>query len=261
MTNFKEKIMDIKDKVAIVTGASSGIGKATARLFSEKGAKVVLASRSEDKLQKLAVKLPGSIAVPVDMTKAESIKNMIDRTMEHFGRIDILINNAGQGMSAPVEKINIEDYRRLIELNVIGPLAAMEIVVPIMRAQGGGAIVNVSSMVSKMYIPGIAAYASTKYALNALSLTARAELEKENIVVGVVHPYITNTDFFKNIIGENGGRESAKADNEVDEGMPPADPPEKVAEKILEAVESGKAEVPLRKFIPENHNNDTPADS
>jgi short-subunit dehydrogenase len=238
--------MNIKDKVAIITGSSSGIGMATARLFAREGAKVVLAARSEDKLKKLSSEFPGSFAVRVDMTKADSIKNMIDRTIEHFGRIDILVNNAGQGMSSPVEKINIEDYRQVIELNVIGPLIAMELTIPIMRAQGGGVIVSVSSMVSKMYIPGIAAYASTKYALNALSLTARAELEKEKIVVSVVHPYITDTDFFKNTISENGQRENAKADDEVDEGLPPADPPGKVAEKILEAAESGKAEIMLR---------------
>jgi short-subunit dehydrogenase len=209
---------------------------------------VVLAARSEGKLEKLSAELKGSFVVRVDMTKADSIKNMIDRTLDHFGRIDILINNAGQGMSSLVEKINIEDYRRLIELNVIGPLVAMEIAIPIMRTQGGGTIVNVSSMVSKMYIPRIAAYASTKYALNALSLTARAELEKENIVVSVVHPYITDTNFFKNLISENERHESARASDQVDTRRPPADPPEKVAGKIFEAVESGKAEVSLREL-------------
>lgn len=238
--------MDIKDKVAIVTGASSGIGMATARLFSKKGAKVALAARSENKLKELAKELPDSFVVKTDMTKADSVKNMVDKTLGHFGRIDILVNNAGQGMSAPVEKIDIEKYRSLIELNVIGPLTAMELVIPIMHHQSGGMIVNVSSLVSKMYIPGIAAYASTKCALNALSLTARAELEKENIVVSVVHPYITATNFYENVVQPEGSRQDLEANRLQDPNTPPPDPPEKVAEHILRAVESEEAEILLR---------------
>lgn len=238
--------MGIKGKIAIVTGASSGIGTATARLFSQKGARVALAARSAEKLTVLEKELPGSFAIPTDMTKTESVKNMVEKTLEHFGRIDILVNNAGRGMSAPVEKIDIEKYRRLIELNVIGPLAAMELVIPIMRHQGGGTIVNVSSMVSKMYIPGIAAYASTKYALNALSLTAREELAKDNIIVSVVHPYMTKTNFFKNVIQPEGSRQDLEANRLQDPNLPPPDPAEKVAEHILRAVESEEAEILLR---------------
>jgi len=238
--------MEIKGKVVIVTGASSGIGLATARLLGIHGAIVVLAARSKEKLGEISKEIPGSAFIPTDMTRADSIKNLINKTLQRCGRIDILINNAGQGMSAPVEKTDIVKYRSIIELNVIGPLEAMQEVIPIMRKQGGGMIVNVSSMVSKMYIPGIAAYASTKYALNAISLTAREELAEDNIIVSVVHPYITDTEFFKNVIKEDSASSTGTAEEEIERNMPSADTPEKVAEYILETIKSGVAETTLR---------------
>lgn len=237
--------MNIKGKVAIITGASSGIGLATARLFAEYGAKVVLAARTKKVLAELEKELPNSLAVPMDMTKIGQVKNLISKTLKHFGRIDIFVNNAGRGMSSSVEKTDIPKYRSMIELNVIAPLVAMEQIIPIMRRQGGGTIVNVSSLVSKGYYPGIAAYASTKYALNALSLTAREELKKDKIVVSLVHPYITDTNFFRNLIRPEGDKRSGRAADEVDGDMSPADPPEKVAQRILQAVETGKAEILL----------------
>lgn len=237
--------MNIKGKVAIVTGASSGIGLAIARLFSEKGAKVVLAARSKKKLAELEKELRGSLAVPTDMTKTSQVKNLIAKTLKHFGRIDILVNNAGRGMSSSVEQIDLKNYHSIIELNVIAPLVAMQFAIPVMRKQKGGTIVNVSSLVSKGYYPGLAAYASTKYALNALSLTARDELKKDKIVVSLVHPYITDTNFFKNIIRPKGVKGTTRASEEVDRDMPPADPPEKVAKQILQSVETGKAEILL----------------
>jgi short-subunit dehydrogenase len=112
------------------------------------------------------------------------------------------VNNAGQGLRSSVETINLDDYRNIMELNVFAVLVAMQEVIPIMRKQGGGTILNVGSMVSKNTFPMIAAYASTKYALNALSLTARQELAQDNIIVSVFHPKMTATDFGKNAHGQ-----------------------------------------------------------
>ena len=192
--------MDIRNKIAIITGASSGIGLATAKLFVKNGAKVALAARSKDKLNKLAAELQNSFAIPTDMTKTTSIKNMVKEVYKHYGRIDILINNAGQGYDELVEYIDIKKYQYIIDLNLIGPLIAMQEVIPIMRKQGGGVIVNISSGVSKMYLPNMAGYASIKSALNTISLTARKELADDKIIVSVIYPYMTATDFEKNTL-------------------------------------------------------------
>ena len=197
--------MNITDKVVIVTGASSGIGLATARLLAAHGAKVALAARSRDKLNQLAAGLPDSFAVPTDMRSVEDIRNMTEKVLRHFGRIDALINCAGRGYDAPLEQIDIDKYRELFELDVIGPLITMQLVIPIMKDQGGGMIVNISSGTSLMYLPNMSAYSSVKRALNSITLTAREELAKDNIVVSVVYPYITLTDFDKNMFGVEGG--------------------------------------------------------
>jgi len=233
--------MEIKDKVAIVTGASEGIGEAVARRLAAKGAKVVLAARSADLLKKLESELPGSMAVPTDMRKPEEITALIKKTVDKFGRIDILINNAGQAQYGPVEKVEVEGYRSIVELNVFGPLRSMQAVIPQMREQGGGMILNVSSMVSKSYIPNLGSYASTKYALNALSLTARAELEKDGIVVCVFHPRMTATNFGKNAVGMRMHEDRAAAPARP--GAMPIDTPQAVAEKLVGQIASEEAEV------------------
>lgn len=120
---------------------------------------------------------------------------------DHYGRIDVLINNAGRGMWNSAESTDLDQYRGMMELNVFGPLAAMQAVIPFMRKQGGGVIINISSGVSRMFIPGLSAYASTKYALNAISLTARTELAADNIRVGIMLPGMTATDFGRNALG------------------------------------------------------------
>ncbi len=229
--------MDIQKKVIIITGASKGIGMATAQALAKRGATLVLAARSTGELEKLAASLPDAYAVTTDMQKPQDIKNLVAETIKKYGRIDALINNAGQGIYGPVESVDISQYQSVMTLNVYGPLVAMQEVIPHMRAQGGGTIINVSSMVSKNYFPFLGAYASTKYALNALSLTARQELAKDNIIVSVVHPKMTATDFGKNALG-------VKLDWH-DRPMPEIDTPQQVAEKIIETIQSGAAETML----------------
>ena len=129
--------MEIEGKVVIVTGASQGIGLATAKLLSSKGAKVVLAARSENILKRLQKEIPNSLAVTTDMTKEEDIKELIGKTIERFGRIDILINNAGQGMHGfSLENTDINDYRKIMELNVFSVVRTMQEVVSQMKKQG-----------------------------------------------------------------------------------------------------------------------------
>ena len=227
--------MDISRAVTIVTGASSGIGLATARLFTLQGARVVLVARSADILTQIAQDLPDSLVVPTDMRDIAAIRQMVATVQQHYGRIDILVNNAGQGMHVPIEHADIEMYRALLDLNVVGVLAAMQAVIPIMRAQGGGQIINISSGLSKRIVPNVGPYASTKYTLNALSLTARLELAPDNIRVGVVYPGITATNFSQNAIG--GTHLSAARQGNVN-----YDSAEVVAAKILTAVQTEEAE-------------------
>jgi short-subunit dehydrogenase len=231
---------ELSGKVAIVTGASSGIGRATAILLANEGVHVALVSRSKEKLEDLSKELPGSLAVPADMTKIPQIRGMVKKTREHFGRIDILVNNAGQGYDAPVEKINITTFRYIYALHVAGPLVAMQQVIPVMRQQGGGTVVNISSGTALMNLPGMSAYASSKRALAAISLAAREELNDDAIGVSVVYPYITLSDFEKNTI-----RETPPEDGNGEEpaGPFPPDQAKYVAQKILDGIISGEAEI------------------
>ncbi len=231
--------MNVQDKIVIVTGASSGIGLATAKLLAEHGAKVVLVSRSKEKLEKLSKEIPLSIAIDADMTKISDIKRVVEQTQEHFGRIDILINNAGQGYDAPIEKTNIDTFHYIFDLDVVGPLAAMQQVIPIMRKLGGGAIINISSGTALMYLPNMGAYSASKRALANISLTAREELKKDNIIISVVYPYITLTDFENNTIKEPANNGEEQAGNAP---FPP-DSAELVAHKILDGIESEAAEI------------------
>lgn len=235
--------MDVQGKVVIVTGASMGIGAATARVFAEAGAKLVLAARSADKLAAVAKSLPAeaeTLIVPTDMTDQAQVHALIDQAYTRFGRIEIVINNAGQAAVGPVAAINPDLYRQIIELNLFGPLYMIQAVVPKMQAQGGGMIINISSNVSKMAIPGIGAYASTKYALNGLSLTARNELAAENIRVVLFHPGQTTTDFGKNALFDESLRGWRPPSNG---SMPKPDSAEAVAHKILEAAITEPAEM------------------
>lgn len=241
--------MDIQNKVVIITGASEGIGEATAKLFAAHSAQVVLVARSVEKLNtvKDAITAAGGtvIAIPTDMRDQKAIRTMVEAAHRHFGRVDILINNAGQSVYAPIEHIDVAQYQQIVELNLFGVLHAMQAVIPLMRAQGGGVIINISSNVSKMAIPNIGAYASTKYALNGLSLTARAELASDNIRVCLMHPGLTATDFGKNaLVSHPGGRPTMPPGSRT--GMPTPDTVEMVAAKILETAQNEPAEQSMR---------------
>jgi short-subunit dehydrogenase len=234
--------MEIRDAVVIVTGASSGIGLATARKLAGEGARVVLAARSEPRLRELEGELSESVAIPTDVTSADQASSLVERTVAKFGRVDALVNNAALAMAKPVEMIDIDEYREAFELNVIAPLRLMQLVIPPMRAQGGGTIINMSSQASTKYIPFIAGYASTKFALNSLSLTAREELAKDNITVGILRPGIVDTDFGKHTPSPEPDSLRHAPDGSL---LPHVIAPETVADAVCELIRSGDAELDL----------------
>ncbi len=231
--------MEIQHKIAVITGASSGIGRALAAELAKRGATVVLSARSKEKLEEAASEIPGAFPIVADMTKPEDIEALIRQAKEKFGRIDILVNNAGQGMLASVEKTNMEEYEKIVQLNVFGVLRAMQEAIPVMREQGKGLIMNISSLVSKNYFPGLGAYASTKYALNALSLTARTELAPDGIVVSVFHPRMTATDFGANAYRDEDSPALERAGMVIDTA-------EQVAEKVADLIESEEPEAGMQ---------------
>jgi short-subunit dehydrogenase len=233
--------MNVKDKVIIVTGGSSGIGLSTAELLSKKGSKVVITSRFKDDIEIVAKNIPGSFAVVADMTKPADIKNLVKKTMQKFGRIDAVINNAGQAAHGKIEDFPVDEYRKNIELNLIGPMQLMQLVIPIMRKQGGGSIVNIGSGTTKMAFPGIGIYSSGKSALHQLSVVARKELEEDNINVTIVHPYITATNFGHNRHNPQPNKQRWQSRP----GIPPADSPEKVASVILDALKNSDEEISM----------------
>jgi short-subunit dehydrogenase len=235
--------MNIADKVVIITGASAGIGQAAARTFTRAGARVALVARSADKLAALAEELRQqghpALAVSADMRDPAAIRHMVDQVYQHYGQIDILVNNAGQAASGTVAEVSVENFQKIVELNVFGPVYAIQAVVPKMRQNGGGIIINVSSMVSKMRIPGLGAYAATKAALNMLSDTARGELAADHIRVITVYPRMTATDFGKNSLGNQEQRQQQRAGAHAPTGPAQVvDSAEHVAGRILAAAQA-----------------------
>ena len=233
--------MEVKGKVALITGSSTGIGLATARLFSKNGAKIGLVARSADILQQLVSELPDSFAVSADLSEIDGISDVVDQIISHFGGVDILINNAGRAFHAPIEKADAQLYRKLLDLNVVSVMRLMQCVIPTMRKQGSGVIVNVSSGLTKRLVPGTGPYSATKYALNALTLIAREELASDHISVGVMYPGRTENTKFR----ENAVVHIMRSQSTPPAGIRPpgrADTPQEVAEKILEAVQSEAAE-------------------
>ncbi|AMM20628.1 hypothetical protein AX769_11355 [Frondihabitans sp. PAMC 28766] len=186
---------NLHDSVVIVTGASSGMGEATARALHAAGAHPVLAARRADRLEALSAELGDALSFAMDVTHPGHVSRLVDGTLAHYGRIDGLVNNAGASLSGTVADVDLDEFRGVLELNVVAPVALTQAVVPSMRAAGHGTIVNVSSGTTRRVAVGLSPYASTKSALNMLTLASRAELADDGIDVSLLVPFITATEF------------------------------------------------------------------
>lgn len=203
----------LANKVVIVTGASSGIGEATARLLGEKGAKVVLAARRADKLRYIEQDITGNggggraLAVECDVADRASVSSMVDEAVGVFGPVDILINNAGVMPLSPIEALREDDWARMVDVNINGVLNCTAACLPHMTkekdgAPRGGHIVNISSVAGRRVFPNAAVYCGTKFFVHAFSEGLRAELFKKGVRVTVVAPGIVETELQQHIPDE-----------------------------------------------------------
>ena len=190
---------EISGQVVIVTGASSGIGEATARRLARAGAKVVLAARRPDRLEALARALDptgtGVLAVAGDVTDAADRQNLVDTALAKFGRIDALVNNAGYGTRGPLELVPVDALRKNFETNVFSLIALTQLVLPAMRERGGGCIINIGSVAGRIARPLSSIYDATKHALEALTDGLRGELKPFGVRVTLIRPGFIVTEF------------------------------------------------------------------
>jgi short-subunit dehydrogenase len=194
----------LEGKVVIVTGASMGIGAAIARLFAAEGARIALVARSLERLEPIARELgPSAVPIRADMSDPGSIREMVSVVAGRFGRIDILVNNAAIGMYTALADTPSDQIEYLIRTNLLGPIHAIQAVVPIMRKQRRGQIINISSVAGEIAIPWMSTYCATKFALNAMSFGLRTELADDNIQVVNICPGRIETPFSDNALKDS----------------------------------------------------------
>ena len=184
---------NIRGKVAIVTGASSGLGESTARHLAARGAKVVLAARRTDRLDTVVAEIREAggeaIAVATDVAQRADLEKLAAATVEAFGRIDVLVNNAGVMPLSPIDKLKVDEWDRTIDVNIKGVLYGIAAVLPRMQAQGSGHIVNVASIAGlKGFTPIGTVYSATKHAVRAISEGLRVEMGNSGVRVTIVSP-------------------------------------------------------------------------
>jgi short-subunit dehydrogenase len=226
-----------EDKVVLITGASMGIGRELAFSFARRGARLVLAARSKEKLDQLSQEITALktevLVVPTDVTRSDEVDRLLQKVTERYGRIDILINNAGRGLYGFTENVPLQEVIDLFSLNFFGVVDLTQKALPLLKKQPGGMIINISSIVGHFAVPKMGAYSATKHALNAFSEALRIELSSQGIHVLSVYPGITDTNFVENAqtidarpsTYQTGGR-----------GMTPA----QVAEKVIHAAAKKK---------------------
>ncbi|MCW2897422.1 MAG: short-chain dehydrogenase/reductase [Actinomycetia bacterium] len=227
---------DLRGRTVIVTGASSGIGTATARALHAAGAQPVLAARRTQRLDALSAQLGGALSVQTDVTDADQVAVLVAAALDRHGRIDALVNNAGVSLhDETIEQLDLDQFHRVLDLHVVSVIRLMQAVLPAMRRQGFGRIVNISAGTTGMVIPGVGAYAATKSAVNMLSAVARKELEGIGVTVSVVLPSTTATEF-------GGGR--FKTGQETRPGLI-THSPDYVADVILQALRTGQERIDI----------------
>jgi short-subunit dehydrogenase len=233
--------MRCQNKVVVVTGASMGIGEAVARVFVAEGAHVVMSSRDITRVEEARNRIgtpDRTLAVACDVRDRRQVEALVQTTKESLGKIDVWINNAGYGLQDSVASVSIEECKRMFDTNLFGTIECMQVVIPVMKSQSGGAIINISSVAGHVALPYMGAYAATKHALNAISQSARLELESSGIDVISVCPGRIETNFGENAVKGKEGRMLGKSIKQAT--------PERCAQAILQGYLKRKREV----FVP-----------
>jgi short-subunit dehydrogenase len=236
--------MKLEGKVAVITGASMGIGEAIAKLFLQEGANVVLCSRDLARTKAAEQRIGGganTLSVACDVSRRDQVDALVKAAVGKFGRIDIFVNNAGFGLNDGVADMDMAEFRRMFDTNLFGAVECIQAVVPIMRQQGGGDIVNISSVSGHISTPYMSGYAATKHAMNAIGKAARMELLRHNINVLTVCPGYIATDFVKNMVK---GKHSERVGSSVKYAVTP----DVVAAATLQGVLKRKREVIVPRF-------------
>jgi len=236
---------NIKGKVAVITGASSGIGEATALMLAEQGAKVVLGARGLDRLKALADRISkagGEVAyAPVDVKRRENVINLVKLAIERFGKLDIMFNNAGVMPISPLDDLRVEDWEEMIDINIKGVLYGIAAALPVFRKQGFGHIINTASVAGIKTTPNMSVYSGTKFAVRAISEGLRQEAG-DKLRVTVISPGFVNTNFADGVTNPEMKDRLAESRDKF------AMPPDAIASAVVYAI-GQPAEVELNEIV------------
>jgi NAD(P)-dependent dehydrogenase (short-subunit alcohol dehydrogenase family) len=228
------KLKPIEQQVVAVVGASSGIGRETALQFAKRKAKVVVAARTESGLASLVAEITAlggdALAVPADVAEFEQVKNIVDRTVEHYGRLDTWVHAAGTAIIAPFEQVTPEEFKRVIEVNLMGSVYGAMVAMPHLRQTGRGAFIAISSVEARRSMPLQTAYSASKHGMEGFLDSLRSELKQEGFPISITNimPSVINTPFYNKARTKLGVMPT---------GIPPYYQPSLVAEAILHTAE------------------------